>query len=49
MNEPDQVGLRNPSLTLYAFHLRNDLSQGPQKAVPEADRIWERLSTLGKL
>ncbi len=43
MNEiPQNWGLRSPSLTLYAFHLRNSI-----KTVPEASWLWEELVDLG--
>ncbi|MEZ2341485.1 serine protease [Microcoleus sp.] len=48
MNEiPQTMGLRNPSLTLYAFHLRNSINQGLQPTVPTAPRLWEQLVDLG--
>lgn len=42
---PDQR-LRNPSLTLYAFHLRSDISKIPQKE--EAERWWKQLEKLSQ-
>ena len=39
--------LGNPSLTLYAFHLRNSISYGFQNPVPKASQIWEQLTNLG--
>ncbi|MEG4022516.1 metallophosphoesterase [Microcoleus sp. S13C4] len=48
MNEiPHNWGLRSPSLTLYAFHLRNSINQGLEPTVPEAPRLWEQLVDLG--
>lgn len=48
MNEiPQNWGLRSPSLTLYAFHLRNSINQGLEPTVPEAPRLWEQLVDLG--
>ena len=38
--------LRNPSLTLYAFHLRSDISKSPQKE--EAERWWKQLEELSQ-
>ncbi|MGK7901531.1 MAG: hypothetical protein AB4352_08975 [Hormoscilla sp.] len=38
--------LRNPSLTLYAFHLRSDISKIPQKE--EAERWWKQLEKLSQ-
>ncbi|OKH43635.1 hypothetical protein NIES2101_29885 [Calothrix sp. HK-06] len=40
--------IRNPSLTLYAFHLRNDISQGAEKATVEASQLWESLADVGQ-
>ncbi|MFB2891679.1 metallophosphoesterase [Aerosakkonemataceae cyanobacterium BLCC-F50] len=48
MNEiPHNWGLHSPSLTLYAFHLRNSINQGLEPTVPEAPRLWEQLVDLG--
>ena len=48
MNQiPQNWGLCSPSLTLYAFHLRNSINQGIQPTVPEAPRLWEQLVDLG--
>ena len=48
MNEiPQTMGLHNPSLTLYAFHLRNSINQGLQPTVPTAPQLWEQLVDLG--
>jgi predicted MPP superfamily phosphohydrolase len=48
MNQiPQNSGLRSPSLTLYAFHLRNSINQGLEPTVPEAPRLWEQLVDLG--
>ncbi|MBO3460147.1 hypothetical protein G7B40_000185 [Aetokthonos hydrillicola Thurmond2011] len=41
-------GIRNPSLTLYAFHLRTDISQGPEQTTAEASQLWEQLGSLGQ-
>lgn len=35
--------LRNPSLTLYAFHLRSDITQ---KVVADAAHLWEKFEQL---
>ncbi|MBD2525249.1 hypothetical protein [Nostoc sp. FACHB-133] len=40
-------GLYSPSLTLYAFHLRTDISQGPEQTSAKADQLWEQLVELG--
>lgn len=48
MNEiPQNWGLRSPTLTLYAFHLRNSINQGLEPTVLEAPRLWEQLVDLG--
>jgi hypothetical protein len=38
----------NPKLTLYAFHLRNNLSQGEEEPVEDANHLWEQCQHLGK-
>jgi hypothetical protein len=38
----------NPKLTLYAFHLRNNLAQGEEEPVEEANHLWEQCQQLGK-
>jgi hypothetical protein len=40
--------LRNPSLTLYAFHLRTDISKRLELTTPSASHLWEKLMALGK-
>ncbi len=48
MNEiPQSLGLRSPSLTLYAFHLRNSINQGLEPTVLSAPKLWEQLVKLG--
>ncbi|NER30043.1 MAG: trypsin-like peptidase domain-containing protein, partial [Symploca sp. SIO1C4] len=48
MNEiPQSWGLRSPSITLYAFHLRNSINQGLEPTVLAAPRLWEQLVDLG--
>ncbi|MEG4320661.1 MULTISPECIES: hypothetical protein [unclassified Microcoleus] len=42
MNEPPQI--KNPSITLYPFHLRNDGDEGYQEPAQNADRIWQHLA-----
>jgi nucleoside phosphorylase len=44
---PQILGLHSPSLTLYAFHLRNSINQGNEASVSEAPRLWEQLEDLG--
>ncbi len=41
MNEPPQI--RNPSITLYPFHLRNDGDEGYQQPAKNAEHIWQNL------
>ncbi|EDX78751.1 hypothetical protein MC7420_7404 [Coleofasciculus chthonoplastes PCC 7420] len=38
----------NPKLTLYAFHLRNNLAQGEEQPVDDANHLWEQCQQLGK-
>jgi hypothetical protein len=40
--------LANPKLTLYAFHLRNDLSIGSDTPVENANHLWEKCQNLGE-
>jgi predicted MPP superfamily phosphohydrolase len=48
MNEITQnLGLRRPSITLYAYHLRNSINQGEELTVVEASKLWEQLVDLG--
>ena len=42
MNEPPQI--RNPSITLYPFHLRNDGDEGYQQPAKNAEHIWQTLA-----
>ncbi len=44
----NQIQVRNPSLTLYAFHLRNDITKGPQEVQSDAAALWEKLEQLAK-
>lgn len=41
---PAQV--RNPSLTLYAFHLRNDITKGPTEVEADAVHLWKKFVQL---
>lgn len=43
-----KIEVANPKLTLYAFHLRNDLSLGPESPVENADCLWEQCKLLGE-
>jgi Calcineurin-like phosphoesterase len=48
MNEIAQdLKLNNPSITLYAFHLRNSLNEGLELTVSEAPQLWEQLVEFG--
>lgn len=38
----------NPKLTFYAFHLRNNLAQGEEEPVEDANHLWEQCQQLGK-
>ncbi|MEQ8468185.1 hypothetical protein [Coleofasciculus sp. E1-EBD-02] len=38
----------NPKLTLYAFHLRNNLAQGEEEPVDDANHLWDQCQQLGK-
>lgn len=38
----------NPKLTLYAFHLRNNLAQGEEEPIEDANRLWDNCQQLGK-
>jgi len=42
MNEPTQI--KNPSITLYPFHLRNDGDEGYQQPAKNAEHIWQTLA-----
>lgn len=39
----------NPKLTLYAFHLRNSLSQSLQLTVKNSEDIWETCQKVGEI
>lgn len=45
---PPQAKFANPKLTLFAFHLRNNLAQGPEETVENADFLWEECQKLGQ-
>ena len=40
--------LRNPSLTLYAFHLRTGTSRGPKQVASNASQLWDQVIRLGQ-
>ncbi|MBW4502007.1 MAG: hypothetical protein KME57_21150 [Scytonema hyalinum WJT4-NPBG1] len=37
-----------PSVTLFAFHLRNDITKGNERVVDKADDLWEQCVALGE-
>jgi hypothetical protein len=51
MNEPPlvQQKVNNPSLTLYAFHLCQSLSESSEQVSKDANRLWEQFVKLGEL
>jgi hypothetical protein len=49
MNEmPTDWRIETPSITLYAFHLRNDITKGSQQVMDNADRLWEQCIAFGE-
>jgi len=47
MNEPPQI--KNPSITLYPFHLRDDSDEGYGQVAKNAQNLWENLAdNVGK-
>ncbi len=40
--------LKNPSVTLYAFHLCQDLSQEPEQLRQDADQLWQHCAKLSE-
>ncbi|NJK69789.1 MAG: hypothetical protein HC941_27730 [Microcoleus sp. SU_5_3] len=46
MKPPPQI--RNTSITLYPFHLRNDGDEGYQQTAKNAEDIWQKLADVGK-
>jgi len=48
MNSNQLTGkLANPKLTLFAFHLCNNLAKGDQQTVDYADHLWQQCVALG--
>ncbi|NEP01394.1 MAG: hypothetical protein F6K58_22605 [Symploca sp. SIO2E9] len=39
---------QNPSLTLYAFQLRQDISKSNQQVIDNANQLWEQCVALGE-
>ena len=49
MNQtPTPWKAQNPSLTLYAFQLRQDISKAKQEVMDNADQLWEQCVALGE-
>ncbi|NET62795.1 MAG: hypothetical protein F6K47_43910, partial [Symploca sp. SIO2E6] len=49
MNQtPTTWKVQNPCLTLYAFQLRQSVSQGNQEVMENADQLWEQCVTFGE-
>ncbi len=49
MNQtPTAWKVQNPSLTLYAFQLRQDISKGNQQVMDNANQLWEQCVALGE-
>jgi hypothetical protein len=47
MQEPQQI--KNPSITLYPFHLRDDSDEGYGQVAKNAQSLWENLAdNVGK-
>lgn len=40
--------VKNLRVTLYAFHLRHSLAQGPQQVMENATHLWDKLVELGE-
>ncbi|MEG5138265.1 MULTISPECIES: hypothetical protein [unclassified Microcoleus] len=50
MNSTQLTGkLANPKLTLFAFHLCNNLAKGDKQPVDKADHLWQKCAALGHL
>jgi hypothetical protein len=50
MNNPELSGkLANPKLTLFAFHLCNNLAKGDKQLVDKANHLWQKCVALGHL
>lgn len=50
MNNTQLKGkLANPKLTLFAFHLCSNLAKGDKQPIDNADHLWHKCVTLGKL
>ncbi len=47
-NIPPAASVANPKLTLYAFHLRNNLAVGSDEPADNADLLWEQCQILGQ-
>ncbi len=40
--------IKNPSVTLYAFHLCQDLTQEPGQLLQNADQLWQNCANLSE-
>lgn len=50
MNNTQLTGkFANPRLTLFAFHLCNNLAKGDKQPVDKADHLWQECAALGHL
>ncbi|MEG5036917.1 hypothetical protein [Microcoleus sp. AT3-D2] len=50
MNNPELTGkLANPKLTLFAFHLCNNLAKGDKQLADNSDHLWQKCTALGHL
>ena len=50
MNNLELTGkLANPKLTLFAFHLCNNLAKGDKQLVDNSDHLWQKCVALGHL
>ena len=48
MNNTQLTGkLANPKLTLFAFHLCNNLAKGDKQPADNSDRLWQKCAALG--
>ncbi|HAX77585.1 MAG TPA: hypothetical protein DCY88_17550 [Cyanobacteria bacterium UBA11372] len=40
--------IKNPSVTLCAFHLCQELTEQPEKLTPDAEKLWEKCANLSE-
>ncbi len=48
MDYPSTVKVAYPKLTLYAFHLKQNLAQNPKKPLKDANGLWLKCQQLGE-